>query len=589
MSEAPVAKRGLSLRWRAVALFVAVGLGPAAVVGALLATVNQEAVTVAERQRQVAVASELSGQSLRQVVDVMDDTRAVAAAISLAAASPQPGDAMAGVKSLLSTRRGIDAVRFEVPGAKVDTVLRTEGKGSGPVPSSTLALREVADARGIAFEVQPDGAGIVVVSIPPIQDGGARGYLTAGANLASLDDILADLAGSHFDDPRVSLIIVDGQRRVIAQHNVSGLARGSDASSLPVWKMLPEGAIWSERIGIVGNAEIGGQPSVANVVTVPSLGWAVAIWRPESVAYAALFAMRRNVLIAGIAGLLLTIVAGLLAARSVTKPVLHIANQARNIGRRNWDAVAIEVDRSDELGQLASSIRQMAVDLQAGEEEIAKEAALRGDLSRFLSKELVDAIVEGKHPLSLGGSRAEVTVLFADVVAFTPLAESRPAEEVVELLNELFSMLSEIVFRHEGMVDKFIGDCIMAVWGAASPQEDNAARAVAAADDMMRFLETAADEWRENYDVEIRLGIGINSGEAIVGNVGSNKRMEFTVIGDVVNVASRLESIARPNQVLMSAATRARLGDAFEVRSLGEHNLTGRKEMTEVFELETEE
>ncbi len=299
--------------------------------------------------------------------------------------------------------------------------------------------------------------------------------------------------------------------------------------------------------------------------------------------------MRRNVLIAGIAGLLLTIVAGLLAARTVTKPVLHIADQARNIGRRNWDAVAIEVERSDELGQLASSIRRMAEDLQAGEEEIAKEAALRGDLSRFLSKELVDAIVEGKHPLSLGGSRAEVTVLFADVVAFTPLAESRPAEEVVELLNELFSMLSEIVFRHEGMVDKFIGDCIMAVWGAAAPQEDNAARAVAAADDMMRFLETAADEWRENYDVEIRLGIGINSGEAIVGNVGSNKRMEFTVIGDVVNVASRLESIARPNQVLMSAATRARMGDAFEVRSLGEHNLTGRKERTEVFELETDE
>lgn len=577
------------MRWRAVALFVAVGLGPACVVGALLATVNQEAVTVAERQRQIAVASELSGQSLRRVVDVMDDTRAVAAAISLAARSADQGDAMAGVKSLLTTRRGIEAVRFEVPAANVNTVLRREGTDNDPVPTSSPALRQTADARGIAFQVQPDGTGVVVVGIPPAKVGGARGYVTAGADLSNLDSVLSDLAGSHFDDPRVSLIVVDGSRRVVAQHRVPELPRGKDASNLPVWSMLPDGAIWSERVGIVGNVQIAGQASVANVVTVPALGWAVAIWRPESVAYAALIDMRRNVVIAGLVGLLFTIVAGLLAARSVTRPVLHIAEQAKNIGRRRWDEVNIEVARSDELGQLASSVRQMAVDLQQGEEEIAREATLRGDLSRFLSKELVDAIVAGKHPLALGGRRADVSVLFADVVAFTPLAESRDAEEVVELLNELFSMLSEIVFRHGGMVDKFIGDCIMAVWGATEVQDDQAARAVAAADDMMRFLETAADEWRDKYDVEIRLGIGINSGEAIVGNVGSKKRMEFTVIGDVVNVASRLETIARPNQVLLAASTRQRLGDAFEVVSLGQHNLTGRKEMTEVFELVTDE
>ena len=100
------------------------------------------------------------------------------------------------------------------------------------------------------------------------------------------------------------------------------------------------------------------------------------------------------------------------------------------------------------------------------------------------------------------------------------------------------------MFRHGGTVDKFIGDCIMAVWGAPSAQDDHAARALAAAEDMMRFLETANEGWQEKYDVEIRLGIGVNSGEAIVGNVGSDKRMEYTVIGDVVNVAARLEAIA---------------------------------------------
>jgi len=125
----------------------------------------------------------------------------------------------------------------------------------------------------------------------------------------------------------------------------------------------------------------------------------------------------------------------------------------------------------------------------------------------------------------------------------------------------------------------------MAVWGAAEAQPDHAVRAVAAADDMMRFLETAADGWRETYGVEIRLGIGINSGQALVGNVGSSKRMEFTVIGDVVNVASRLETIARPNQVLLTEATRAGLGERFEVVALGGHDITGRKGRMEVFAL----
>jgi class 3 adenylate cyclase len=127
----------------------------------------------------------------------------------------------------------------------------------------------------------------------------------------------------------------------------------------------------------------------------------------------------------------------------------------------------------------------------------------------------------------------------------------------------------------------------MGVWGAPVPHEDHAQLALAAAEDMMRFLETANENWKTKYDVEIRLAIGVNSGDAIVGNVGSQKRMEYTVVGDVVNVAARLEAIAAPNQILVGETTAHLAGDEFSLTLLGERKLTGRQNATRVFTLES--
>ena len=159
---------------------------------------------------------------------------------------------------------------------------------------------------------------------------------------------------------------------------------------------------------------------------------------------------------------------------------------------------------------------------------------------------------------------------------------------MVQLLNELFTVLTELVFRHGGTVDKFIGDCIMAVWGAPVEAADHADRALACAEDMMSFLETGRAQWRERFGVELRLAIGVNSGDAIVGNIGSDERMEYTVVGDVVNVAARLEALAAPDQVLVAEGTKALASDRFELRRLGARQLVGREKETEVYELETD-
>ncbi|WP_433934611.1 adenylate/guanylate cyclase domain-containing protein [Sorangium cellulosum] len=622
MSDAPGARRGpgvraLSLKTKAIALFTAIALVPVAAAVALLADVNRRAVRTSEESLQAAILSEVASASIQLVRDVESDAVAAAAIFGHAAGGAiRDEDAVASVRALVATRALIDAVRLEVPDAGISTVIRKASTGAD-VPAAPPALRRLADERGVGFGVVGPARGLLVARVrspgeaagaagaadaagaagaagatggaaPPSPPGPA-GYVIAPVGLDALERDLAAIAERRFGGRDVRLLIAGHDRRAIAAFGVPGAAPGSDVSALPLWGKLPPGAVWTERISVLAPHDEGGQRMIGVIETLPDLGWAVAIWRPEPVAFAALDEMRRRGAAVAAGALLLAIALAAFAAGHVTRPILRLVAQARLIGARRWREIALgdaQPARRDEIGELTTSLRRMAADLEQGEADIAREAKLRGDLGRFMDRAVVDAIVRGEHPLALGGKRAAVSVLFADVIGFTPLAESRDAERMVALLNELFSMLTEIVFRHGGTVDKFIGDCVMAVWGAPLPQADHARRALAAAEDMMRFLETANEEWRERYDIEIRLGVGVNSGEAIVGNIGSDKRMEYTVIGDVVNVASRLEAIAAPNQVLVSEATRLLAGDAFPLRALGERNLTGRKTTTAVYALD---
>ena len=580
---------GISIRIKAALLLVTITLLPVGVCVTLLLSINREAVRTTEKQLQAAVLAEVAGGVVRMVRETQGDAEAVAAALGSASTARDDESGMAAVRALIATRPNIGAARFEVPSAKISTVVRRPDE-TRDAPVSTDALRRLADDRGVGFVVDGPSRGVIVVPIVLPRRAGTeppKGYVTVAVDLSRLAQDLENVAQQRFPEGGASLVVVDGDRRIIAAQRVDGKTPGADGRDLPVFGAMPAGTPWTTRIGVVSEHQSGGVRMVGAVETIAELGWAVALWRPEPVAYAALDRMRREgALVAVFAGVF-ALLAGVLAGRSITKPILALVAQARLIGQRRWRELPAPEARGDEVGVLGQSLAQMAGDLEKGEQEIAREARLRGDLGRFLSKELVDAITAGEHELSLGGRRASVSVLFADVVAFTPLAETRPAEEVVALLNELFTLLTEVVFRHGGTVDKFVGDCIMAVWGAPVFAEDHAERALAAAEDMMRFLENANDGWKQRYGVEIRLGIGVNSGEAIVGNIGSDKRMDYTVIGDVVNVAARLEAIAAPNQVLVSEATEKMSGGRFALRLLGERRLTGRETVTQVYELET--
>ena len=254
----------------------------------------------------------------------------------------------------------------------------------------------------------------------------------------------------------------------------------------------------------------------------------------------------------------------------------------RRYARRDFRARS-GVRSGDELEALGSSLEKMADDLAASEAEIAKRTRTETNLRRYLPAEAAEAAANGDDgALDLGGAKRRVTVVFADVVAFTSFAEKTSPERAVAFLNELFTILSEVVFRHEGMVDKFIGDCIMAVFRG----DDHATRALAAAEDMHAFVSSNLPRWREAYAFDVELGIGVATGDVLLGNLGSETRMEYTVIGDAVNVAARLEAIARPRQTLATREVKEACPE-HRFTSLGSHELRGRAQSVEVFEVVT--
>jgi adenylate cyclase len=216
-------------------------------------------------------------------------------------------------------------------------------------------------------------------------------------------------------------------------------------------------------------------------------------------------------------------------------------------------------------------------------ERRSREEAI-AQFSRFVNPHVVTQLLE-RGGLEGAGQTREVTLLFSDIRGFTTLSESRAPAEVVDLLNRYFTLQVAVVFRHGGTLDKFIGDAIMAVWGAPLEDGDHAVHAVRCALDMADMLERFKGEIGD-IGADFDVGIGIHSGPAVVGLIGSDQRREYTSIGDTVNLASRIEGLTKDakRRILVSRETMARCGEAFDFESCGSYKVKGRAQEVELFE-----
>ncbi|MCR4278520.1 MAG: adenylate/guanylate cyclase domain-containing protein [bacterium] len=209
-----------------------------------------------------------------------------------------------------------------------------------------------------------------------------------------------------------------------------------------------------------------------------------------------------------------------------------------------------------------------------------ERTATRMAFSRYVSESVVTQILDHPEALKLGGEKREMTVLFSDLRGFTSLSESIPADQLVETLNTYLTRMTQIVFDHDGVLDKYIGDAVMAFWNAPFDQNDHAERAVRTAIVMRDALEKMNSEKIFPKGVELKMGIGINTGEMVVGNFGGETRFDYTVIGDAVNLGARIESATKEHsaEILISESTYERTAGMIRARRVGEVMVKGKAE-----------
>lgn len=247
-----------------------------------------------------------------------------------------------------------------------------------------------------------------------------------------------------------------------------------------------------------------------------------------------------------------------------------------------------ELSRQELLEARADAERSLEEKLAA----LKEKSDLQMAFGKYISPDVLNQLIQSNGLHSLSGEKKDISIMFADLRGFTSLAEGLDAEDVVALLNEFFTDLTQIIITHTGFIDKYIGDCIMAIFGAPAPLSQHHHLALLAAVKMQDRFRQLRSIWRERYNRDIGMGIGLNSGEAVVGTIGSFQKISYTAIGDTVNIASRMEDISAEGEILFPLSVRERIRDSFlkrytlRVVERGEATVKGKTGLLAIFNLE---
>jgi class 3 adenylate cyclase len=452
--------------------------------------------------------------------------------------------------------------------------------------TSDAGPREEANRVAVAFSLE----GKPFVSEPYLSDAYKRQVVYVGIPMREaagtvvgivaawydLQSDLSEIADTAKFNQSGYAVIVDGEGQIIAHHDRSRL--NEDISSYPAVQRARQdqsGALTA--LNAKGESRLFGYRRMSNPSTLARQPWVLLTEINADEQMASLLRLRRELALSiGLVMLAVLIVAHQVS-RSIQQPLQQLGAFTHRIGAGDLTE-RLSLSGRDVAGRLAAALNEMAAGLQ--ERDHVKEV-----FGRYIATQASDQILSGK--MNLGGESRYVTVLFSDIRNFTGMAEQMTPAQVVSFLNDYFSEMVDAVFEHDGMLDKFLGDGLMAVFGVFGETSDHPRQAVRAALRMKALLAKINGERSMTGKPPIAIGIGIHSAEAIVGNIGSRKRLEFTVVGDGVNVSSRVQALNKEfgTTILISEVTYEALQGEFECHPMPATALRGRTGDLKLYEV----
>jgi class 3 adenylate cyclase len=454
-------------------------------------------------------------------------------------------------------------------------------------------VEEVETSDGVRWYelVHVDGKTYLNLRRPIRQDGEYLGFLASLISMPELSQFMTDFG----DDHETTVFILQGRENVLAhpalvsphpelseETPVVAIDRVGDLvlAALPSGEVRPGmEALQSEDIEVL-HVDVGDNAYLVATKQVDHYGsipWQLGAWAPMEDTMDAMRRLRHGALI----GLVIAVLAVLLAVvlgRLFARPIRRVAAESTKISGLNLDQVTpLPGSRISELDEQARAFNAMLSGLRSFE--------------RYVPRRLVSQLIASNLDNGVGSEERVLTVMFTDIAGFTAMSERLPAAAVARFLNEHFSLLAGCVEAEEGTIDKYIGDALMAFWGAPDAQADHALRACRAGLAIAEAMAADNAERQADGRPAARIRIGIHSGPVVVGNIGAPGRINYTIVGDTVNTCQRLEALGRDFDrgeaatVLVSEAVAAAVGGTLAVEPVGSYEVKGRSERVQAFRL----
>src|SRR5271157_415373 len=399
--------------------------------------------------------------------------------------------------------------------------------------------------------------------------GRLRAVVTADISLRSLND----LANAKQVYETGFLSVISDKGTFVTSRNPKLIMRTSvfdvaDESKHPRAKEYARTMLTEESGFYDIGAGLTGTDSYMAFTRINPHGWTLAAFLPKKELFAEVEALfQTTILLAGI-GIVLLVIASVLVARSISSPLRRMAVETVKVAAGDLDIDLKDIRSRDEVGQLARAFTRMT-------EGLKDRDRIKDTFGRYLTQEVVKRLLDSKDGLELGGEIRELSIMMSDLRGFTALTSTMSPEQVIKFLNRYLGRMVDIILDHRGIIDEIIGDGILAFFGAPEPLENHPELAVACALKMQLAMEEINGQNEADGLPHLEMGVAVNTGEVVVGNIGSEKRAKYGAVGAQVNFTGRVESFTVGGQVLTSRGTYERLSEKLDVRQILEVEMKG--------------